>query len=417
MDDHMPRLRKSSLQESGAFVEVVKLPPTARGPLDGLRFAVKDIIDLAGRRTSCGSPDWAKTHPPAAANAVCVDQLLGAGAQGIGKAISDELAFSLDGDNYFYGAPLNPRAPDHVTGGSSSGSASAVACGLADFALGTDTGGSIRVPAANCGIFGLRPSHGFISLAGVTPVAPGFDTVGLLAASADLLTRAGAVLLAAPIPGDLEVGAVHLIREAWDISDQEIRAALGPAKQVLQSLFGGKVRETSLTEIAAEAGSGLSSWYETSSILQWCEIWNSWGSWVESAKPALSPKAGKFFDLIKNADRGRLGDAIRTRERYFRRLENFLGPRDLICFPTVPAPARLKGGLKVERPDKPKTNYSLRTLSLTAIAGIGRLPEVSLPLAEVGGVPVGLSLLAGHGRDAYLLGVVELVAARSGLSG
>ncbi len=410
----MPLLRKYSIQESGALVEIVKLPPAAPGPLDGLRFAMKDIIDLAGHRTSCGSPDWAKTHPPAAANAICVDQLLGAGAQCIGKAISDELAFSLDGENYFYGAPLNPRAPHHVTGGSSSGSASAVACGLADFALGSDTGGSIRVPAANCGIFGWRPSHGFISMAGVTPFAPGFDTVGLLAGSADLLARAGSVLLATPVPGEVEVGTLHLIREAWAIGDQEIRAALRRALQLLQRLFGDKVQETSLREIDGDAvGSGLTGWYETSSILQWCEMWNCLGSWVESAKPALSPKAAKFFDLIKNAERGRLGEAIRTRERYFRRLENFLGPRDLLCFPTVPAPARLKSGLKVERPDKPKTSYYPRTLSLTAIAGIGRLPEVSLPLAEVGGVPVGLSLLAAHGRDAYLLGVVQLVAARA----
>jgi len=413
----MPLPRKFSIQESGAFVEIVKLPATAPGPLDGLRFAVKDIIDLAGHRTSCGSPAWARSHPPATANAICVDQLLGAGAQCIGKAICDELAFSLDGENYFYGAPLNPRAPHHLTGGSSSGSASAVACGLADFALGTDTGGSIRVPAANCGIFGWRPSHGFISMAGVAPFAPGFDSVGLLAESADLLARAGSVLLAAPVPGDVEVGALHLLREAWAICDQEIRAALGRALQLLQSLFGGKVQETSLREIDGQAAdSGLSGWYETSSILQWCEMWNCLGSWVESAKPALSPKAVKFFDLIKNADRGRLGDAIRTRGRYFRRLQNFLGPRDLICFPTVPAPARLKGSLKVEQPDKPKISYYPRTLSLTAIAGIGRLAEVSLPLAEVGGIPVGLSLLAAHGRDAFLLGVVQLVAARSGLS-
>jgi amidase len=399
-------------------METMELPPTAPGPLDGLRFAVKDIIDLGGHRTSCGNPDWAKTHPPAAAHAPCVDQLLGAGARCIGKAISDELAFSLDGENYFYGAPLNPRAPDHVTGGSSSGPASAVACGLADFALGSDTGGSIRIPAANCGIFGFRPSPGFISTAGVTPFAPGFDTVGLLAESADLLTRVGSVLLATPVPDEVEVGALHLLKEAWTIADQEIRAALRPAMQLLQSLLGDKIHQTSLREIDGQAADlGLTGWYETSSLLQWCEMWSCLGSWVESAKPALSPKAAKFFDLIKNADRGRLGDASRARERYFRGLENFLGPHDLICFPTVPVPARLKGGVKAEGPLKLKSNYYQRTLSVTAVAGIGRLPEVSLPLAEVDGVPVGLSLAAAHGRDAYLLAVVQLVAARAGLSG
>ena len=149
--------------------------------------------------------------------------------------------------------------------------------------------------------------------------------------------------MAAPAPDDVEVGALHLLREAWDICDQEIRAALGRALQLLQSLFGGKVQETSLREIDGQpADSGLSSWYETSSILQWCEMWNCLGSWVESAKPALSPKAAEFFDLIKNADRGRLGDAIRTRERYFRRLEDFLGPRISSASP----PCRPQPGLK-----------------------------------------------------------------------
>ena len=195
-----------SLAESGAFVEVLQIEPYASGPLDGLRFAVKDVIDLAGLKTGCGNPDWARTHPVAAVNAVCVDQLLLAGARCVGKTVCDELAFSLEGENFFYGAPLNPRAPERVAGGSSSGSAAAVACGLADFALGTDTGGSVRVPASNCGLYGLRPSHGFISTAGVVPYAPSIDTVGVLAASADILVRAAAVLLSCQVPGRVEPG-------------------------------------------------------------------------------------------------------------------------------------------------------------------------------------------------------------------
>src|SRR4029077_1128613 len=116
------------------------------GPLDGLRFAVKDTIDVAGLKTGCGNPTWRDSHPAAVVHAVCVEQLLLAGARCVGKTISDELAFSLLGENYFYCTPLNARAPDRVRGGSSSGSASAVACGLENFALGTNTGGSIRVP-------------------------------------------------------------------------------------------------------------------------------------------------------------------------------------------------------------------------------------------------------------------------------
>ena len=149
-----------SSKESGAFVEEFSLPPTGEGPLAGLRFAVKDLIDVAGHRTGCGNPTWLATHPPATVHAVCVEQLLAAGAHCAGKTVTDEVAFSLLGQNHFYGTPLNPAAPDRVPGGSSSGSASAVACGLVDFALGTDTGGSVRVPASNCGVWGWRPTHG-----------------------------------------------------------------------------------------------------------------------------------------------------------------------------------------------------------------------------------------------------------------
>jgi amidase len=178
---------KITVAQTNAFVATFEMPPTGSGLLDGLCFAVKDLIDVAGRKTGCGNPAWHDSHPPAVVHAVCVEQLLLAGARCVGKTVSDELAFSLLGQNHFYGTPLNPQAPDRVPGGSSSGSASAVACGLIDFALGTDTGGSTRVPASNCGIFGFRPSHGFISMAGVNPLAPTFDTVGVFSRSAEVL--------------------------------------------------------------------------------------------------------------------------------------------------------------------------------------------------------------------------------------
>src|SRR5947199_6802555 len=161
-----------SVAQSSAFLTTFELPPTGSGMLDGLCFAVKDLIDVAGWKTGCGNPTWRDSHPPAMAHAVCVEQLLRAGARCVGKTICDELAFSLLGENHFYGTPLNARAPDRVPGGSSSGSASAVAAGLCDTALGTDTGGSVRVPASFCGLYGIRPTHGRIDMSGVMPQAP-----------------------------------------------------------------------------------------------------------------------------------------------------------------------------------------------------------------------------------------------------
>ena len=407
----MPDPGKITAAASGAFVQLLKLEPTGSGPLDGLRFGVKDLFDLGGYVTGGGNPDWAKTHPPAAVNAVSVEQLLAAGATCIGKTVSDELAFSLDGENFFYGTPLNPRAPDRVPGGSSSGSASAVACGLADFALGTDTGGSVRVPASNCGLCGLRPSHGLISVAGILPFAPTFDTVGILAASPKILTQVAAVLLGLEIPLQTQVGKVHILKEALDLCDPEVRQALAEPLRLVRELFGDQVRETSLRDIDGEpSDTGLTTWYETFCTLQWAEIWSSLGSWVEAVQPAFGPRTKNNFELSRTLDRRTIGPAHRRREDYYRRLEAFLGPDDLLCLPTTPAPAPLKGTLGDDaRSYRSQATYYPRTLSLTAIAGLGRLPQVTLPLGEVGGVPIGLSLLAGCGQDAFLLGVAAQV--------
>jgi amidase len=174
----------------------VYLPGAATGPLAGLTFAAKDLFDVAGYVACAGNPDWLRTHAPAGKTAPVVQTLLEAGATLMGKTVTDELAFSMSGENIHYGTPINPAAPARIPGGSSSGSASATASKLVDFALGTDTSGSIRVPASYCGLFSLRPTHGRISCQGVIPLAPSFDTVGWVARDATLLQRIGEVLLA-----------------------------------------------------------------------------------------------------------------------------------------------------------------------------------------------------------------------------
>src|SRR5919199_2999787 len=402
--------------EGDAFIESIEVGPTGSGSLYGLSFAVKDLIDLEGYKTGCGNPTWLATHPPAAVHAVCVEQLLAAGARCMGKTVSDELAFSLLGENHFYGTPLNPKAPDRVPGGSSSRSASAVARGLVDFALGTDTGGSVRFPASNCGVWGLRPSHGFISVAGVNPFAPTFDTVGILASSAEVLTRVASVLLACEDISGEEPSTIHYLQEAFSIADPDVRQALEDPVRRMRSFFGRRMRNSSVWEISREPargseGTGFQTWHDTYGVLQWAEIESCLGAWIEATKPAFGPEATQNFDLVKRLDRRRVRLAAQRREEYFRRLKSFLGPNDLLCMPTTPALAPLRGTI-VPRGRSAAGDYYPRTLSLTSVAGIGRLPRVSLPLAESsGGVPVGLSLLTANGRDDFLLNVVKRVAA------
>jgi amidase len=402
--------RRDMLEESGAFVESFDLGPNGSGPLDGLRFAVKDLIDIGGHKTGCGNPTWRDTHPVAVVNAVCVEQLLGGGARCAGKTVTDELAFSLIGENHFYGTPLNPKAPDRVSGGSSSGSASAVACGLVDFALGTDTGGSVRVPASNCGIWGLRPSHGFISVAGVNPLAPTFDTVGILAQSVQVLSRVAQVLMASAPPSEKQPGVIYLIREAFALTDAEVRQALIEPMRMLRDRFGAHLREVSLGEmLGEETGANFATWTETYSVLQWAEIKSCLGAWVHDANPTFGPSIAASFELTNQLDRRRIVQAVERRERYCRCLHSLLGSHNLLCIPTAPSLAPRKGDVLTRASSG--SGYYPRALALTSIAGIGRLPQVSLPLGESAGVPVGLSLLAAHGQDMFLLESAQAMAA------
>ena len=253
--------------------------PCSDGPLSGLSFAAKEVFDLAGHVTRSGNPDWLRTHAPATADAPAVARLLGAGARLRGRTLSDELAFSLAGENLHYGTPLNPRAPGRVPGGSSSGSASAVAGGCVDFALGTDTSGSVRIPASYCGLYGLRPTHGAIDARGVTPLAPAFDTVGWFAATPAVLERVGAVLLP---PGEIRsLRRIVPIVDAFDDAAPGVAAALRPALHRLASL--------GLAFDAPAQGLALAAAAQAYRVLQSAEVWRTHGEWFERTRPSMAP--------------------------------------------------------------------------------------------------------------------------------
>ncbi|HWP00727.1 MAG TPA: amidase [Methylococcus sp.] len=390
-----------------SFLLPFQLRSTEEGPLAGLSFAVKDVIDVAGFVTGCANPDWAATHPPAVAHAVCVELLLQAGASCLGKTNADELAFGLTGENAFYGTPVNPAAPDRVPGGSSSGSAAAVAASEVDFALGTDTAGSIRVPASHCGVWGMRPSHGCISVAGVNPLAPSFDTVGVFTRSGEVLRRVMQVLLAEPVSPEPKVQNLWLLQEGFSEADPAVAEAFQPLLERLRCRF--PCREVSLRLIDEESRvTGLDPWRWVFQPIQWAEIWSTLGPWVQSVRPAFGERTRRNFELAASLDRGLLPEAMEKRVRYHRALQHFLGPGDLLCFPTTHGPAPIKGSLGL---DRTQGDYFPRILSRMALAGIGRLPQISMPAVTVEGAPVGLSLLAGEGRDAFVLAAAEAVAA------
>src|SRR5262245_27550981 len=220
----------------------IRIEGSGKGPLAGLTFAVKDVFDFAGHITGAGNPDWARTHTPAKTNAVVVQKLLDAGASALGKTHTDELSKGIFGENAHYGTPINPRAPGRIPGGSSSGSAAAVAGNLTDFALGTDTGGPVRVPGSFCGIYGIRPTHGRLSLEGVVAQAPTFDTVGWFARDSDLLQRIGTVLLNAQsdaAPADRLI----IAEDAVALADHATKEALEPSIARLARFVGKSERK------------------------------------------------------------------------------------------------------------------------------------------------------------------------------
>ncbi|PZP47318.1 MAG: amidase [Azospirillum brasilense] len=363
------------------------------GPLSGLSFAAKDLFDVAGLPTGGGNHDWARGNPVPEHHAWAVQALLDAGAELVGKTITDEVSLGILGENAFDGTPLNTAAPDRVPGGSSSGSAAAVAAGLCDTALGTDTGGSVRVPASFCGLHGIRPTHGRLDLSGMMPQAPGSDTTGWFARDATTFARVSTVLLG-EAPGPLPT-VLLVATDAFGFADPEVAEALRPMVARLARLVG-TVRE----EIMAPQG--LSVWARAQRTLQPAEAWKTFRPWIERDNPrmAFSVAAGLVAGSQISAEEQAWAALMRQEARG--RLRHLLPPGTILCLPTTPFPAPLRGlPLPELRPLRD------RITCLCAQGGLTGSPQVNLPGATVGGAPVGLSIIGGRGTDASLVAVAQ----------
>ena len=368
------------------------------GFLAGLTFAAKDIFDVVGHVTGCGNPNWKATHSPAEANAWVVQQLVNAGATMVGKTITDELTRGIFGENVHYGTPTNPRAPGRVPGGSSSGSASAVAGELVDFALGSDTGGSVRVPASFCGLYGLRPTHGRIPRDGMLLQAPTFDTIGWFARDADTFARVGAVLLP-PQPATERPRNLVIADDAFELAEPPVRAALLAIADTITSLFDSvstqRLSPTSLTE-----------WSGHQQILQSREAWESIREWIDEVNPAFSFEVSDRYVMGRSITDSQVADGQAGRDAVIVRMnEVFVDQQTVMCLPTTVGPAPLVG-----QPVSERHSLRLRNSALTSIAGNTGRPQLTLPLGVVDGLPVGLSLLGDRGSDEQLMELAREVA-------
>jgi amidase len=367
------------------------------GPLSGLTFAAKDIFDVSGHVTGGGNPDWKATHAPAKHTAWVVSTLVESGATMVGKTITDEITRGIFGENAHYGTPVNPRAPGRVPGGSSSGSAAAVAGSLVDFALGSDTGGSVRVPASFCGLYGLRPTHGRIPLAGILLQAPSYDTIGWFARNADLFSRIGAVLLQSDIP-PVRPRQLVIAEDAFAVADHKVQEVLRPLVERVASVIGN-------CTASRLAPTHLSDWSAQQQILQGREAWETVKHWIDCVNPRFSFEVAERYRSARAISEADVEAAKASRAAIIARMTAILADRTAVCLPTTPTPAPL-----LRERLSTRTILRSRISALTCIAGTTGAPQITLPLAEVDGLPVGLSLIGARGSDEMLIAFARELA-------
>ncbi len=366
------------------------VPGAPVGPLSGMTFAAKDIFDVAGHVTGGGNPDWERTHGPAERTALTVQALLDAGATLVGKTHTDELTRGIMGTNPHYGMPVNSAALGRVPGGSSSGSASAVAGGVVDFALGSDTGGSVRMPASFCGLYGLRPTHGRISLEGVLPQAASFDTVGWFARDAVTFERVGRVLLQSTSSGGMP-DRLMIAEDLFEVPGQDVRNALQPIVDTIAQVIGDQ-------STVRVAGEDIDEWMSHQRNLQMRGAWDTQRDWIERTNPRVAFEVAIRYLNGMSVPDDQLAASNAVRERVRDRMNDLLADGVVMCMPTSPAPAPLPDISVPER-----VHLGERIARLTCIGGMTGCPQINLPLAEVDGLPVGLSLMGGRGSDETLM--------------
>ncbi|MDP4075482.1 amidase [Acidovorax sp. A1169] len=360
------------------------------GPLAGLRFAAKDVFDVAGQPTGAGNPAWLASHPLPTRHSALVQQLLDAGATLCGKLVTDELAYSIHGHNLHYGMPLNSAAPERIPGGSSSGSVAAVAARLVDFALGTDTGGSTRVPASYCGVWGLRTTHGLVSREGLVPLHDSFDTATWFAHDAGTFERvAGALLPATPFAA---VRAV-VLQDAAAEADAEVAALLPRVGEVLARLLPQGVG----TATAAQ-GSSLEDWRRHYVAWGAHEAWQAHGDWISSHTPSFEDAIAGRWQAASQVTAEAAGAARASGQAARAQVRALVGSDRVLVVPSAAsvAPLRSAGGAEIDA-------IRARTLRICCIAGLAGLPQVSLPLATARGLPAGVSLIGPAGSDLALV--------------
>jgi amidase len=368
----------------------------ADGPLVGETVAVKDLFDVAGFAVGGGVPAYLAESPRTVAHASAVTALLAAGATVQGIAQTDEFAYSIAGKNSHYGTPPNAAVPGAIPGGSSSGPATAVASGQVSIGLGTDTGGSIRVPASYQGLWGLRTTHGSVARDGLLGLAPAFDTVGWMTRDAQTLRAAASASLAS-------AG-----REAAAAGFAVAPALVALATSEVQDAFAAalaQLAEAGLTDDLVEVTlPDIEDLHEIFRTLQSAEAWATHGDWIAAHPGALSDEVAARFAFGATVDSETESFARLALELARERIESVVGDRVLL----LPSASSIAPSTMADAETIEQVRQS--TLRLTCVAGIAGRPALSVPMLTVNGSPVGLCLVGPPNTDLALIALGESLA-------
>ena len=361
------------------------------GPLAGLGLAVKDLFHMQGIPTSAGNPDWLKTHSTPTTTNSTVSTLINAGAVFKGKTITDELAYSLHGQNKHYPALVNPAAPAHIPGGSSSGSAVAVSTHLADIGLGTDTGGSIRVPASYQGLWGLRTTHGAVPCDNMVCLAPSFDTIGWMTRDINTLALVSNVCIQDThqftLPDTPRIGvAKHLVCDT--------------AHSALSMDWIASRKDTHTFSFISNDQLNLAALdtANTFRVLQGAEIWQQHGDWITQTAPDIATDIALRLQWCKQLTSQQVHHAKQQQILIKQHINKLFETLDVLIIPTTPGVAP-----RCNADEKTLADDRNALLEITSIAGLAGLPQLHMPLFSLRNAPCGLSLVGKKGSDLALI--------------
>ncbi|KAL8222689.1 hypothetical protein R6Q57_020088 [Mikania cordata] len=418
--------RHAVREDYGAFIEKFELlpfpqlpPPAAKQSLSGLTFAVNDVFDVKEYVTGFGNPDWKRTHEEAGKTAVVVTTLLKNGATCVGKTVVDELSFGITGENSHYGTPTNPAMPSHIPGGSSSGSAVAVAAELVDFAIGIDTIGGTRIPASFCGVLGFRPSHGVVSTIGILPNSQSLDTVGIFARDPSILHRVGHVLLQLNPVEPRRTRRIIVADDLFQLSKVPQQKTVYIVSKVTEKLSGYQApKHMNIGQYILSNVPSLKYFREKTSnqqngtytlkalssamlLLQRYEFKTNHEEWINTVKPRLGSDLSDSILAAITANHENIKAYYKVRTEMRAALRNLLKDDGILVVPTT-----ADTSLKLNSKKTLLKEFHDRTFPLLSIATMSGCCQVTVPFGKHEDSLIGVSFIANNGSDKFLLDTV-----------